>query len=658
MILLLSFGLAALWLVLVCLFVGVGALVLGEAATLEEGWPAAPAAFWTGMAAVTCGLLAWHLVLPADGWALAVTAVAAAAGWLRRRHAVAAWLRTSRGWALAVVPVVAVWVANHALDVPGLDDYLYEFQAVRWNHDFRIVPGLANLHGRLGFNESHHLLGAMLSVGPLAGRVNHVLNGLFVVATAAYLAGGIAQLLRKGPVAPPSCVVRGVLLGPVLGLALYTYYGAAISTLKADIIVTCAVLVIAALVVELAESAWGTAAFTRAATAVLAVCAFVLSVKLSAVIFAMVIAAGVAWALVREARHRGVGLPRPVRLAMVMTGVSLALVLARGTIISGYPAYPSTMGAVPVDWKVARAQADAERAIVTSWARAHPTYDPGEVAGWNWIENWARDILLGSQFTVVLPLGITLIAAAARGGRGRRRGRTAAGIPVNRGLRTLVAGCLAALAVWWVMAPSSRFAVGLFWGLAAASLVGSTGGGPWRVRRALIAGAIVGGVLLTLSFAIVGRQPGYVGLVLTILGLCAWTLAFGIAGRGRHRTLGVLCVVLALAESANRTVSFVVHDRRVDAAAVLWLTPARYLEDGSAGDAVVPRQTHSGLTVYVTSSTRYDTPLPNTRYFNPYLEARRPGSLASGFRAQLPPGVANYGYSVDLTRRRIRDSRD
>ena len=51
------------------------------------------------------------------------------------------------------------------------DDYVYEFQAIRWFHDYAIVPGLANVHGRFGFNNAHHLYAAMFSVGPWEGAV-------------------------------------------------------------------------------------------------------------------------------------------------------------------------------------------------------------------------------------------------------------------------------------------------------------------------------------------------------------------------------------------------------------------------------------------------------------------------------------------------------
>jgi hypothetical protein len=63
LILVLSLALVGLWLVLVCLFIGIGSLVLGKGAGLDDGWPAAHAAFLAGAGIVTTSLLVWHLWL-------------------------------------------------------------------------------------------------------------------------------------------------------------------------------------------------------------------------------------------------------------------------------------------------------------------------------------------------------------------------------------------------------------------------------------------------------------------------------------------------------------------------------------------------------------------------------------------------------------------
>ena len=420
MTLALSILLAGLWLVLACAFAGVGTLVLGRQGGLEDGWPAAHAAFWTGVGSVTCALMVWHLFLPVNGWAFGVLSVVALAGLVRHRRLFTSCLTdVGKGLKLVLVACFAVWVANHALASGAMDDYLYEFQAIRWDHDFRIVPGLANLHGRLGFNESHHLLGAVLSVGPLAGNVNHVINGLFVTVLVVYLAGGLERLGRPGEVVRGSSLLRALLTGPAIGLTLFGSYGSMISTLKADALVTCCVLLLSCLLVELAEGEWGTARFNRTATVLVVVSAFAVSVKLSAAVFCLVLGAGVCGRLALGAHGWRRPIDRVVWCGLALSVVTVCLVPLRGVVLSGYPAYPATALSANVDWKVPRAQADAERTLITTWARQRPTYDPRELRGWDWVGDWARVTVTSEKFTVVLPLALTLMclaAAAVRGG--------------------------------------------------------------------------------------------------------------------------------------------------------------------------------------------------------------------------------------------------
>jgi hypothetical protein len=300
-----------------------------------------------------------------------------------------------------------------------------------------------------------------------------------------------------------------------------------------------------------------------------------------------------------------------------------------------------------VDWRVPEAEANAERAIITSWAQEHPTYDPRQVRGWGWLGNWTRITVLSSQFVVVLPLTLTLMCVAAAAPARVRRGS-----PVRTptwAFVTLQVGCLTGLTVWWLEAPASRFAPGLFWGLAATSLTWSLERHTWSARGMVLAGMVaVAG--LALSLAMIGMSPGARGVIGLFAAAFGWMAAFSVVGPRGGARLAVVCLALALAETGDRLASFLVHGRTRDAIAVLWLTPDRYMEDRSKQYAVVDRKTQSGLTVYVTESSGFDTPLPNTRYFNPYLELRNAGSLSSGFRARLPPDLAGYGYSMDAAR--------
>ncbi|MFH1827613.1 MAG: hypothetical protein ABH812_04300 [bacterium] len=59
--------------------------------------------------------------------------------------------------------LLSILAAHYAIqDVTWYDTFLYHFNSVRWIHDYPAIPGLANLHDRLGFNSVLFLLGAFV----------------------------------------------------------------------------------------------------------------------------------------------------------------------------------------------------------------------------------------------------------------------------------------------------------------------------------------------------------------------------------------------------------------------------------------------------------------------------------------------------------------
>ena len=59
------------------------------------------------------------------------------------------------------------------------DTLLYHAQIVRWIKEYAIVPGLGNLHGRLAYNSSFHVLASFFDIGAFQDKSFHGLNGFF-----------------------------------------------------------------------------------------------------------------------------------------------------------------------------------------------------------------------------------------------------------------------------------------------------------------------------------------------------------------------------------------------------------------------------------------------------------------------------------------------
>src|SRR5439155_14565770 len=96
-----------------------------------------------------------------------------------------------------VLMLLAIWLANRAIG-PGnaFDSGLYHYQVIRWNHEHPIMPGLGNLHPNFAYNNSCHLIDAILQAGPWEGRANHIANGLLLLMWMWTVAISAARLVR------------------------------------------------------------------------------------------------------------------------------------------------------------------------------------------------------------------------------------------------------------------------------------------------------------------------------------------------------------------------------------------------------------------------------------------------------------------------------
>ena len=163
----------------------------------------------------------------------------------------------------------------------------------------------------------------------------------------------------------------------------------------------------------------------------------------------------------------------------------------RSVILSGYPAYPSTIGAMPVSWRVPPEQAEAERDWVFHFARINYRHFASEGTGqwatdWSWVRPWFSGTLGTSegQWHILLPLGLALLALLVtlfRSGLSRPRVAAWLTLPVGIGLL-----------FWFVTAPRAIFALSLFWTLTAlafAEAVGPTA--TPAVRRGLLCVALL-----------------------------------------------------------------------------------------------------------------------------------------------------------------------
>jgi hypothetical protein len=307
-----------------------------------------------------------------------------------------------------------------------------------------------------------------------------------------------------------------------------------------------------------------------------------LTLKLSNVGFVAGVMAIAGAALLWGARPSVVPAPpsrthRPLRGALLLSALFLAVWVTRGYILSGYPAYPSTFGGLPFDWAVSAEQAHHDTDVVFAWAR-QPWVEPGQVLGHTeWVHGWfQREIR--NWVGLIYPLAVSVVALLAIL-YVRRRDRAP---PVRGGTRAalLLLPVVTGLGFCLALAPDPRFANALPWLLPAAlALVFLGAVGQWR--------------------------PRYLGAPLVLAVTLLLNAEFAVWGAGH------------LAE---------VRDISLTGWQPMW--PSFF----------VPRRTDSGALILTYSQLVdgliWDGPIPATPEFNPKLSYRDPNHQSAGFKVK------------------------
>ena len=427
-------------------FASIGAVVqrlLGRPLrSLDDGF----LAFWVGFAVVTWLLIVWNFAFPVDSTALfGVVAMAAACGAVSFGSALDA-IRASRTavriGAVVVVAFVTVWVASRCLvSFRSWDGVLYHIQGVAWAKAYPAIPGIANLHGPLAFNNSSFLYDALVDSWIWEGRGFHVANGALLLV--AMLQGASAGLRWLSRGQRDHARLFEFLLLPI-GL-VYTPAVATYSTdlpmalvLSAAIARTCAVL---------EESKNGGRSITRDTGVALALLfGTAIAIKLTAAVFSATAIAVLMWRI----RTR----------SWVWPAVTLLIFLGpwvgRGIELSGYPFFPLPYLGFPVDWRAPLEHARAELANITFTEREFSWHIVGR--------DWVYLTVVRNVGAIFLP---SLLAAFAV-----IRWWSITKEPRRAGFAewALVLPSLVGIAAWFSTAPSHRYAPVLFWTLAAVSV--------------------------------------------------------------------------------------------------------------------------------------------------------------------------------------------
>jgi hypothetical protein len=571
------------WAVCAVVLIGLGALALRPLAGNLPQKHFLSDEFWMGLTIAVAVLEIWSLFLrvslatPILLGILGLTGLAWNGADILRRARKAA---SGRATMIAVFAAIVIYIALRAAGPCNhFDTGLYGEPAIRWIEAYPAVPGLANVHGRLGFDSAVFLCVAAMGQGFWRGLGFHLFTGFVLAAMWTAVLPAWPRLLRLAPgdLGNAADWFHAILVIPA---AMWSTRAQIVGTASDEPANVVCLLAAGILIAHLARAAAAkendepeskgerNSGQLRLVVAA-AMLALAVAFKISTIVFAAlawVVCFGALWSASRGTHKRKSLLAG----SFVLPAVILIPWLARNLILSGYPFFPSTFLGIRADWRVPQAAANVLSSWVHSWGR-NPDAHVVETQGWEWFLPWLlRTIRMREQFQIPMLFSVggaaaALIAHARLARRERKR------------WLWLLAPSLAGLVFWFMESPDTRFGAAAIWTTGAT--LGALGilSAP-KISRILRPRVFATGILIA----------------------AAWCL-FSFGWQESFRPLASVHGFIALPEAR-----------------------------------VAPRQTRSGLTVYVPINGQqcWDAPLPCTPYFDPTLQLRTPGRLRDGFRAE------------------------
>jgi len=452
-------GIFLSWIILTVTFTGLGLLITRTLVPASLTTDRILASFWMGFAGVIGILQLWHFAFAVTWRSFALITMLGLAGTFLNRSAIRGWLhrlqwRQGEIIAFASLIVMGMWLADWAGgQCTNYDTGTYHIPAVRWATTYPIIPGLANLNDRLGFNNSGLLYAAMVGIGPWEGKSTHLANGLLVFVLMIQVVLAAHRLIWSPCVNIGHLVFELLMIVPAVTLVITGN----ISSLSTDVAPALVLLVVATKLYGWLTGT-GRSVEDQAYDLLLVVplCCLAVCLKATAAVFSSMSLVVVCWLIWRG--PPSAAKTRVVWCASAFFGLGVPW-LIRGIVLSGYPLYPTSVGAVKVEWRVPAELAQAEKAFVTTFARnSLAPNDP-------WFHSWLSAMLHGKNLFlfllwVIVPIALALAASAmyflalckvSCYGRNTARGLILS-VPVFAGI-----------AFWFFKLPAPRFGFYLFW---------------------------------------------------------------------------------------------------------------------------------------------------------------------------------------------------
>lgn len=364
----------------------------------------------------------------------------------------------SLGLLLLLLFLWGAFLSRQARDLPH-DTGLYHLQAIKWVTQSQLPLGLANLHGRFGFNSLWFTVAAALEVPWLEGKSAFIVNALPFALYGSTICAALLHACKSGLRFSSAFLISSAIAWISMSREDFTR-DATVGSPAPDLPVALLILISTYMSIKAIESK-DELAYYIGAGFVLAI--FSITIKLSSLPILAGPIVALCWLHYRESHHSGWSISHFGKAMLPSLVIGLCLLVPwvlRGVMLSGCLAYPAPFGRIPMlEWAVPTSQIESERMWIMSWAR-QPGASPDMVlSSWGWLSPWLSK--LSSTWTAKQMAFLLLIAGLLWVVARKRNPRP----------DETESYCIPAIApfigigYWFVTAPDLRFGQGFIWSL-------------------------------------------------------------------------------------------------------------------------------------------------------------------------------------------------
>ena len=290
------------------------------------------------------------------------------------------------------------------------DTGLYHAQAIRWIEEYGVVPGLANLHSRFGYNSASFALSAFFSETWLIGRPMHCVAGFFALLCACKCAAGLMAFWKRKKVRISDFLSIG---GIFYLIAVFREMVSPASDYFAMLVLFWVIMTWVELWEQERDCPIGEKQTVPYALLSLYL-VYAATVKLStAVILLLVLYPAVL--LLRQKKWLQIA-------GYIALGLLIAFpYLARNVLISGWLFYPFTfLDLFPVDWKIEKGYADCDSKEIQVFARLLYDVNLYDTPFSGWVGKWFASLKGLEKLWVAASAACTGLGAVTIVGAGLR----------------------------------------------------------------------------------------------------------------------------------------------------------------------------------------------------------------------------------------------